>query len=351
MLEQATMLVKKLQDADQLHDYFDGVQDIKDGILRFVGNAHARIEEDRLRILRAVKFLARYEMETDVTACDAIEVAMYEEALKNIARERITAEFQEIIQHRSGVQYLVSYEMMHHIIPGIEATWGLAGEQDEIWHAEGNTWVHTQMVLDVCRELLPAHNIEPFPFLLAALLHDIGKPATQRCYGDGRISNHKHAEIGAEMAENICRHWLKLPNDTTKYVTHLVGSHMRMHQVQKMSGTELIQLMEDPFFESMMLLQHADALGRETKQPKESHLGFLKAKKAEFDLLPEHRRPSSKPLITGKDLISRGLAAGVWMGEFLKRGREAQLKGEIDPETKESWLDAKLCEYAKKLEV
>lgn len=312
-----------------IFDYFDGQKDLEKGVIRFVGSARERIHEDKLRILRAIRFAGRYGFRLDATTFD-----MDGYLLKQVSRERIGAEFREILIQRHGLTLLGMYDLVRYIIPGIEALWGLAGEQDPTYHAEGNVWVHTQMVVDELRNFEP-HNFE---LLLAGLLHDIGKPATQCCSSNGRVSNIAHADVGARMAQNICSHWLRLGKEQTDFVTELVKQHMRMHEVQKMNKQTLFKLFEHPYIDHMMLLQHADAVGRETTKDKGSNLDFMREKKTEFQNKSAHQRPGCKSLVTGELLIKHGFLPGPSFKVILEAARGAQLEGKIGESDAEEWV-------------
>lgn len=314
-------------------DFFGGQQDLRYGVIRCVGSPFDRINEDKLRMLRAVRFASRYGMRYDSALSEQLSKCSY--WLPGVSRERISQEFQEILLHKRGLGDLKFYGLLPIVVPGIEATWGLAGEQDSVYHTEGNTWVHTQMVVDELREFAP----DNFPLLLAGLLHDIGKPATQQCCGNGRVRNNGHADVGAEMAKNICSHWLKLPNEATDFVVCLVKNHMRMHHVDDMKKSTLIKLAENPHIQEMVWLQHADAVGRETNEPKFSHLEFMTRKLEEFKQLPPRQQPHSDHIITGLHILAYGIPPGQIVKTIKDAAREAQFAGEFDETTHEEWLE------------
>lgn len=344
--------------SNRLFDYNSGQRHIRNKIVMFVGRPSQRVMEDHLRMLRAVKFACRFGFKIDSSDRQAIIEHAY--LLPRISRERISAEFQEILLAQDGLQMLDEYGLLPSVVPGIEALKGLLGEQDPLYHAEGNAFVHTMMVVDQLRLFAPGY----FELLLAGLLHDIGKPACQQCHSDGKITNRGHDEVGARIAENICRHWLKLSNDQTHFVTELVANHMRMHHVHEMKRSKLIKLAEHPHIQEMVWLQHADAVGRELAQPKDpydgkmdytpsgkvkvvkdSHLEFMTQKLAEFKLLPPQQQPNSNSIINGDHLIQMGLKPGPDFKTILNAAREAQLAGEFDENTYQSWLERHLsCE-------
>lgn len=330
----------------QLHDYFNGQRDLKRKVVAFIGNPDARIKEDKLRILRALKFCLRYDFVNEYTYLgwpveDSFKIGDCMHMLKDVSRERISKEFQEMLLYPESLGYLWDYGALPYIIPGIESLNGLAGEQDPHYHAEGNVWEHTQLVVDKLRKFAPSN----FELLLAGLLHDIGKPATQCCHFDGKITNRGHDVVGAKIAENICRHWLKLSNDQTHFVTELVKNHMTLHHMDKMKKSTLMKWAEHPYIQEMVWLQHADAVGRTTNEPKFSHLDFMTQKLAEFKALPPRQQPNSDSIINGDHLIQMGLKPGPDFKTVLSAAREAQLAGEFDENTYQSWLERHLsCE-------
>lgn len=315
---------------NKIIDFFGGQKDLQDGIIQFVGNPHTRIQEDYLRMLRGVRFALRYGFKF----VDDVFLETYLKDLSRLSRERIRDEFEEILMYSRGLEYLHSLGMMPYIIPGIENLWGLSGLQDSTYHAEGDTWTHTLAVVEILRHFDPSN----FRLLLAGLLHDIGKPATQKCCDGGRITNHGHAEVGARMAENICRHWLKLSSVDTDFVATLVANHMKMHHVDGMKKSTLIKLAESPYIQEMMWLQHADATGRETALPKFSHLAFMGNKLEEFKLLPARQQPHSDHIIRGLHILACGILPGPAVKAIKEAARIAQFAGEFDETNYREWL-------------
>lgn len=311
-----------------LIDYFRGREDLEMKILRFVGEDYRRLAEDRLRALRAVRFSLKYRLNIPYES----EKEIRRTCIRKISRERISDEFRKILVMEDSLEALEYLNLMQKVIPGIEAAWGLGGVQDSKYHAEGDVWTHTKMVVSELRKLAP----DNFELLLAGVLHDIAKPATQCCGPEGRVTNLGHAEIGETMARNICAHWLKLSNEQIKKVSSLVGWHMKMHHVQKWSQDQLNDLYCNPYFEDMMFLQHADSTGRIGESAGSSNMEFLKEFRSRTDELPATMKPGAPPIITGKDLLDLGLShCGTYSFKArlgaLKRKQE---KGELTYENK-----------------
>lgn len=326
---------------DEIIDYFGGQKDLKNKRLRFVGSAAERIHEDPVRILRALKFSGRYEFwlpewikEGDWERAEQFDyIGNYADKLAYVSRERIGAEFKEIL----CTHYLGGMldQILKWIIPGIESTWGLLGEQDPKYHAEGNVWQHTVMVVEILRKLAPGN----FELLLAGLLHDIGKPATQECCGN-RIKNIGHAEVGYRMAQNICAHWLKLSAESTHKVAWLVRHHMTAHDFNKMSNLKLRKWAEEPYIDDLVLLQHADATGRKVADggSKGSNFEYMTAKLESFRQLPRTQQPNTPSLIMGRHLIELGYRPDPKFKVILADAREAQLAGDFDEHNAQVWL-------------
>lgn len=326
--------------ADQYIDPHGGRADIRRKQINFVGKPFARINEDPLRILRAVKFEARLLFDAPTwrdSYEDRYELKDFAYRLNDVPRERITQEFQEILTHEMGLDLLKQHDMLEYVIPGIECTWGLAGIQDSKYHQEGSVWEHTHRVVKILRE----HGAD-FKLLLAGLLHDIGKPATAQCSGNGRVSCQQHAEVGSRMAKNICNYWLKLPRETTNYVCDLVAYHMQAHEFNKLPDSDLKTWLAWPHIKDLVLLQHADSTGRDSTEPKGSNLEFMTAKIAELEALPAHMRPDAKSIIGGDDLIAYGLTPNPQFKHLLDVLRKEQLAGAFDESTAKSYMANRL---------
>lgn len=139
------------------------------------------------------------------------------------------------------------------VVPEMMELCGELGEQDPVWHPEGNAFVHTLLVVG---NLAGSH----FVLMLAGLLHDIAKPQTQKRWTGGGISNHGHDVLGAEMARVICRR-LQVSDDETDRVCELIRLHMKMHKVTKLPDNELAELLKRSDIGDLIILQHADSQG------------------------------------------------------------------------------------------
>jgi poly(A) polymerase len=297
---------------DEVLDFVGGRDDLKAGIVRTIGDPERRFAEDNLRMLRAVRFAARFEYAIE----PATFAAMKEMAaqIEVVSRERVRDELTRILTEghpRRGFLLLDESGLLEHVLPEIVKMKGV--EQPPEFHPEGDVFVHTLMVI----ENLP----HPCPPTLAwgALLHDVGKPATFRVAE--RIRFDGHVDVGVKIAEDICRS-LRFSNDDTAQILALVENHMRFGHVHRMKESTLKKFMRLPLFDEHLALHRADSLGSHRNL---ATYEFLQAKRAEIS--PQQMRPS--PLVTGDDLIAAGHAPGPKFREILTAVEDAQLEGRL----------------------
>jgi len=294
-------------------DYVGGRQDLEAGIIRTIGDADQRFQEDKLRMLRAVRFAARFEYGIE----PATFAAMQKLALKIqvVSRERVRDELTRMLTEggaRRAFLLLDESGLLAHVLPEITAMKGV--EQPPEFHPEGDVFVHTLLLLDN----LP----QPCPMTLAwgALLHDVGKPPTFRV-GPDRIRFDDHVEVGVRMAEEICRR-LRFSNDESAQILALVDNHMRFGHVSRMKESTLKKFMRLPAFDEHLALHRADCLASHRNL---ATYNFLLRKREEIP--PEKMRPT--PLVTGDDLIAAGHSPGPKFRDILNAVEDAQLEGRI----------------------
>lgn len=250
---------------------------------------------------------------------------------KGVSAERIREELFKILASNNpvtGLDLLMETGMMQEIIPELVECNSETGWQDPCWHPEGNTWIHTKMVVDIL-----AKQKQPVEVILAGLLHDVGKPRTQVRHDEGKITNYGHAEVGADMAEEICRR-LKMSNEQVCLVEALVRNHMRMHLGRELSTAKLVRLLEHEFINEMIALQHADSMGstREDRHEKSLH-DFYTAKMVELqNNAPPTQALNSIPLLTGAMLIALGHKPGPKFKTILDEALDAQREGVFSTE-------------------
>lgn len=374
---------------DEVFDFFGGREDLKNGIIRSVGDPVQRFKEDRLRMMRVVRFAARFGFKVDKVLMSALK--QFAPQLKPgvvTSWERIAKELRGILLSKHalrGVDLLMETGLMNEIIPEMMPMRTWKGFQDPYWHPEGSAWEHSRRVFNVSvsregmdeklaqfagDEFIMAGveaSLESFELRLALLLHDIAKPRTQtwkiarRTVGPRwkqvllpyrlRVSNHGHAEQGAEMAGEICRR-LKLPGDTTRRVREIVLMHMQMHDFKDghIKRSKLVRLMNRPEIFDLIVMQHCDSLG--TARPRKdrmgsSHMAFYLNLMTEMRNDPvASRRPGAVHIISGKHVIAHGFKSGPIIGAIKEAALEAQLVGEFSDEAGGlEWLRARVEQF------
>ena len=298
---------------NEVLDFVGGRKDLDSGTIRAIGEPVLRFTEDKLRMLRAVRFAARFSYQIESRTFSAIRELAPQ--INQVSRERIREELNRMLTEahaRRAFLLLDESGLLEEVLPEVSAMKGV--EQPPQFHPEGDVFVHTLLLL----EQLP----HPCPVTLAwgALLHDVGKPATFRVAPD-RIRFDGHVEVGIRMAEAICRR-LRFSNDDIEQIMALVQHHMRFAHVQQMKESTLKKFLRLPRFEEHLQLHWLDC--------KSSHgdltsYNFMRERLNET--APEEIRP--KPLITGNDLISAGYKPGPRFKEILTTVEDCQLEGRL----------------------
>ncbi len=297
-------------DTAEVIDYAGGKDDLERGIIRTIGNPHERFHEDKLRMLRAVRFAARFGYTIEEKTFAAIRELAPQ--IHQVSHERVRDEILKMLTEghaRRAFELLDQSELLAQVLPEIKKMQGVA--QPPQYHPEGDVWTHTLMLL----EGLPAGCSKTLA--LGALLHDVGKPPTFRIAPD-RIRFDNHAEVGTKMAAEICRRF-RLSNEDTGQVLSLVANHMRFADVTRMKESTLKRFFRLPKFEEQLELHRLDCWS--------SHrdLSLYEFAKEKFHSLPaEQIRPA--PLITGEDLIAAGYKPGPLFKELLTAVEDAQLE-------------------------
>jgi poly(A) polymerase len=299
--------------SEQVIDFVGGRRDLEAKLIRAIGEPERRLAEDKLRMLRAVRFAARFEYEIEADTLAAIR--RHAREIELVSRERVRNELTKMLTEGRGRRAFLLLDesgLLKEVLPEISAMKGVA--QPAEFHPEGDVFVHTLLLL----ENLP----HPCPATLAwgALLHDVGKPATFRVAPD-RIRFNGHVDVGVKMAEDICRR-LRFSNADAAQVMALVENHMRFGQVGRMKETTLKRFLRLPGFEEHLALHRADSLASH------GHLStydFLQTKLAETPV--ENIRPAA--LVTGDDLIGAGYSPGPRFREILEAVEDRQLEGRL----------------------
>ncbi len=294
-------------------DYVGGVADLDAGIVRAIGDPHKRFEEDHLRMLRAVRFAARFGFELEAETRRAIRALAGR--IHAVSRERIRDELTRMLTEghaRRAFELLDETGLLAEVLPEVSRMHGV--EQPPQFHPEGDVWIHTLMLL----EQLPAGC--PMTLAWGALLHDVGKPPTFMRAPD-RIRFDGHVEVGVAMGAEICRRF-RFSNEETRQVLALIENHMRFADAPRMKESTLKRFFRLECFDEHLTLHRMDCLA--------AH-GNLDI----HDLVRERRAALSeeavrpRPLVTGRDLIAAGYPPGPAFKEMLTAVEDAQLEGAI----------------------
>jgi poly(A) polymerase len=305
---------------DQLLDFTGGLADLREGTIRAIGEPRERFSEDHLRLLRAVRFAARFRFVIEPVTLAAIrEMAP---AIERVSAERNRDELTRILTEGGaslGLRLMDETGLLDHLLPEVKKLQGV--EQPPEFHPEGDVWTHTLLML----ELLPA----PIPATLAwgVLLHDIGKPDTFT--RTDRIRFHGHVERGLAIARPLLNR-LKFSGDDTAQILALVQNHMRFMEATRMRESTLKRFLRLPRFEEHLELHRVDCSS--SNGMLENHR-FLAQRLAEMG--EEEIRPPR--LLTGRDLMEAGWTAGPEFSRILNQVEDAQLEGAV--KTREEALE------------
>jgi poly(A) polymerase len=298
---------------DEVLDYVGGRADLDACVIRSIGEANRRFSEDKLRMLRAVRFAARFGFSIAPDTMKAIrELAPH---IRVVSHERVRDELTKMLTEghaRRAFELLDECGLLKEVLPGVAKMKGV--EQPPQFHPEGDVWIHTLMLL----EQLP-ENCSP-TLAWGALLHDVGKPPTFRVATD-RIRFDGHVDVGVKMTQQLGRE-LRFSNDELQQVSALVENHMKFAEVTRMRESTLKRFMRMPRFDEHMALHKMDCLSSHGDL---SLYEFVKQKMEETpatEIRPE-------PLVSGDDLIAAGYRPGPRFKEILSAVEDAQLEGKL----------------------
>lgn len=298
---------------NEVLDYVGGQADLQAKIIRTIGDPQERFTEDKLRMLRAVRFAARLGYQIESRTFMAIQ--RLAPNVGQVSRERIRDELDKMLTEghaRRAFELLDSTGLLQQVLPEIAAMNGV--QQPPQYHPEGDVWTHTLMLLEGLQEGCARS------LAWGVLLHDVGKPPTFRVAPD-RIRFDQHAEVGTKMAEAICRR-LRFPNEITQQVMQLVANHMRFGDVKKMKESTLKRFLRLPRFEEHLELHRLDC------NASHRDLSLYEYAKDKFENTPQEQvRPA--PLLSGNDLIAAGWQPGPHFKTALEAVEDAQLEGRL----------------------
>jgi poly(A) polymerase len=294
-------------------DYVGGLADLDAGVVRAIGRAEQRFEEDHLRMLRGVRFAARFGFELEAETKRAIRSLA--SRIQAVSRERVRDELTKMLTEgraRRAFELLDETGLLNEVLPEVAQMKGV--EQPPQFHPEGDVWVHTLMLLE---QLEPGCSMT---LAWGALLHDVGKPPTFRRAPD-RIRFDRHVEVGVAMGAEICRRF-RFSNEETRQVLALIENHMRFMDAQRMKESTLKRFFRLERFEEHLALHRMDCLAGSGYL---EHWEFVRDR---WQATPEEAvRP--QPLITGRELIAAGYAPGARFREMLQAAEDAQLEGAV----------------------
>jgi poly(A) polymerase len=319
-------------DGDRVIDHVGGRADLEAKVIRTIGDPDRRFGEDKLRMLRAVRFAARFGYRINDETFAAIRHMASE--VRQVSNERVRDELTKMLTEghaKEAFELLDACELLKEVLP--EAVKMKGVQQPPQYHPEGDVWIHTMLLLSM---------LEPRcsrTLAWGALLHDIGKPPTFKVAPD-RIRFDGHVEIGTRMAEEICRR-LRFSNEDTEQISSLVANHLRFADVKKMKESTFKRFVRMPKFDEHLELHRIDCLG--------SHriLDLYHYTREKMASMPaEEVRP--KPLLTGNDLIAAGYVPSPRFKEILTVVEDAQLEGNLN--NREAALEFVLRNYPRLIE-
>jgi poly(A) polymerase len=302
--------------SNEVLDFVGGRDDLRQGIIRAIGDPETRFREDKLRMIRAVRFAARFGYQIESKTLRAVQKLAAE--ISQVSMERLRDELTKILTEgsaRRGFELLDETGLLIRLLPEISRMKGV--QQPPQFHPEGDVWVHTLMMIGG----LPAGSSPTLAW--GVLLHDVGKPPTFHppAGPNDRIRFDRHVEVGVKMAEAICRRF-RLSNEDTEQIAALVANHMRFKDVPQMKSSSLKRFVRMDKFSEHLELHRLDSLSSHRKLDNYDLVARFVA-----ETPPEQVHPPR--LLTGDDLIALGLRPGPQFKAILYNVEEAQLNGTI----------------------
>lgn len=300
-------------------DFVNGVADLRAGIVRAIGNAGTRFQEDHLRMLRAIRFACRFGFVIETGTMQGIR--KLRSLITRVSPERVRDELTRILTEggaRRGFELLEDSGLLEMVLPEVAAMKGV--QQPPEFHPEGDVWIHTLMMLERMESPSPA-------LAWGVLLHDIGKPPTFRIAE--RIRFDGHVETGETIARAIMGR-LRFSNEDTERVLALIANHMRFKDVPQMRESTIKRFLRLPYFDEHLELHKLDC------SSSHGYLDNYEFMKSRYEASPpEELRPPR--LLTGNDLIGAGYRPGPEFSKMLEAVEDAQLESRI--QTREEALD------------
>ena len=345
----------------QVLDFVGGEQDIRSGVIRTIGSAELRFREDKLRLVRAIRFAARFGYEVEKETLAALRDQAHEAT--RVSPERIREELVRMLTEgyaAAGIRRLQEVGLLVHLLPEVADLQGVP--QPPEFHPEGDCWVHTLLMLELMdrsganREKVPRGVERPdlpedrraalssvpygmagasYPSVTLAmgvLLHDIGKPSTFE--RKDRIRFNRHADVGARMALRVCER-LRFSRKQQERITALVRDHLKFIDLPRMRASTLKRFLGQEGFEEHLELHRLDCLGSHGNLDN----WWLAAETLDRSE-PEELHPH--PILTGNDLIRMGYTPGPVFREILGSLRDAQLENQVKTlRQAKAWVSAR----------
>ncbi|HEY2461531.1 MAG TPA: CCA tRNA nucleotidyltransferase [Candidatus Acidoferrum sp.] len=301
---------------DEVLDFVGGRDDLKAGVIRAIGEPDRRFTEDKLRLLRAVRFAARFGFEIEAATFSAIRKHARE--VGEVSAKRIRDELTKMLTEgaaRTAFELLEKTWLLSIVLPEVAAMRGV--EQPPQYHPEGDVWIHTRLMI----EGLPAGC--PATLAWGILLHDVGKPPTFRPISEtgDRIRFNGHVDEGVRLTREICRR-LRFSNEDTEQIVALVANHMKFSDVKNMRTATLKRFVRLPKFDEHLALHRLDCLSSHRKLDSYEYVQAVIA-----ETPPEEIRPAR--ILTGDDLRELGYTPGPAFKEILRQVEDAQLEGQL----------------------
>jgi poly(A) polymerase len=310
--------------SNQVVDYVGGLEDLHHQVLRAIGDPRDRFREDKLRLLRAVRFAARFNLAIENNTATALKAMASEVTV--VSAERIAQELRRMLVHESralAMEMALGAGLVAAIMPSLLAMRGLF--QGKPVQPEGDLWDHVMLVL----RLLPPR--PSFTLAFAALVHDVGKPLTHASR-HGRPSFHNHDQVGSRIADRICRD-LKLANSERERIDWLVAFHQYLGEAKRLREAKLKRVLAHPGIHELLALHRADALASTGDTDHVDYCAYYLENQPAGPINPP-------PLLTGHDLVRHGLEPGANFRVILEAIREAQLERTIQNKREAlEWVD------------
>jgi putative nucleotidyltransferase with HDIG domain len=304
-------------ESEEVLDFVGGRADLEAGIVRAIGQPQRRFAEDKLRLMRAVRFAARFGFV--IEAETAVAIRQQADTVTSVSAERLRDELTKILTEgkaRRGFELLDEAGLLQAVLPEVAAMKGV--QQPPQYHPEGDVWTHTLMMIEGLEAGCSA------TLAWGVLLHDVGKPPTFRPVSEtgDRIRFDGHVDVGVKMAEVMCRRF-RFSNEETEQILALIANHMRFKDVGRMRASTLKRFVRRPKFDEHMALHRLDCLSSHRR---------LDAYELVGRLLKETPAEGIRPprLLTGEDLEAMGYKPGPIFSEILRSLEDAQLEGDIE---------------------